>query len=285
MDKASRRDDEMEGATAQPASRTGFQKDARDMPLAYHPMPLWLSLVFFGIPSLLEWLSIYIGIPTLSKAGVSVFWSFWLCLSTPMVILFVAALTAYRLEGHPWTWAGIKARFRLKPMRRCDWLWTLVLIAWTGGYMLLRQSLSRWLASLPPFAPPDFLPSLLDPRLEMTSLTQEMMGIPLKGNGWILLVQIGVLFFNIFGEEFWWRGYILPRQELAFGKNTWWIHGLLWTAFHTFWKWDFLSLLPGCLLLSFVVVKRKNTTPAVIWHWINNGLTLIAILFGILGIG
>ncbi len=26
------------------------------------------------------------------------------------------------------------------------------------------------------------------------------------------------LVFNILGEEFWWRGVVLPRQELAFGN-------------------------------------------------------------------
>ena len=44
------------------------------------------------------------------------------------------------------------------------------------------------------------------------------MGILLKGKWWIVLGYLGGLFFNIFGEEFWWRGYILPRQELVMGK-------------------------------------------------------------------
>lgn len=254
-------------------------------PLAFRPMPFWMSLICFGIPTALGWISIYMGIPILSKAGVPLFWNFWLCLSIPFILMFGASLIAYRLEGNAWTWARFKTRFRLKPMQRRDWLWTLVLIAWIGGYIVLRQTLSRWLASLPLFAPPEFLPSVLDPRLAQSSLPTELLGIPLKGNWWVLFVQAGVLCLNIFGEEFWWRGYILPRQELAYGKNTWWIHGLLWTSVHTFWKWDFLSILPGCLLLSYVVVKLKNTTPAIIWHWFNNGLTLVIVILGILGIG
>jgi len=32
-------------------------------------------------------------------------------------------------------------------------------------------------------------------------------------SGWMNVI---VLFFNIVGEELWWRGYILPRQELTF---------------------------------------------------------------------
>ena len=98
----------------------------------------------------------------------------------------------------------------------------------------------------------------------------------------ITLVIFVVLCFNIYGEEFWWRGYILPRQELAHGKWTWLIHGILWAAFHSFWKWDALSILPGALLLSYVCSRLKNTTPAIIFHWVNNGLTLVATVFGIL---
>jgi membrane protease YdiL (CAAX protease family) len=43
------------------------------------------------------------------------------------------------------------------------------------------------------------------------------------------------------GEELWWRGYVLPRQELAFGRATWVIHGILWSVIHLFMQptlWD-----------------------------------------------
>ena len=44
------------------------------------------------------------------------------------------------------------------------------------------------------------------------------MGIPLGGAWWVLFYYATViLLFNIGGEELWWRGYVLPRQELAFG--------------------------------------------------------------------
>ncbi|MHA1803631.1 MAG: hypothetical protein ACTSU4_03730 [Promethearchaeota archaeon] len=32
---------------------------------------------------------------------------------------------------------------------------------------------------------------------------------------WMTLVTLSL---NIFGEELWWRSYILPRQEVAFGR-------------------------------------------------------------------
>jgi membrane protease YdiL (CAAX protease family) len=248
------------------------------------PMPLWVSLLCFGIPSAAGWLSIYVLMPALINFGVPLFWNFWLCLSVPLVGMLVAALIGFRLEGRPFTWTGIKDRFRLKPVQGKEWFGVLALLASIGLYLFLRQTLSAWLASQPGFEFPPHIPSILDPRLSQTSIPSEYLGVSLRGNWWVLLVMFIVLFFNIYGEEFWWRGYILPRQELTYGKWAWVIHGILWAGFHSFWKWDVLSLLPGTLLLSYVTCRLKNTTPAIIFHWVNNGLTLVATLLGILGL-
>lgn len=124
---------------------------------------------------------------------------------------------------------------------------------------------------------------MLDPRVIDVGIPSEMLGVPLQGNWWVVGVFFLVLCFNIFGEEFWWRGYILPRQELSHGKWTWVIHGMLWHLFHVFWKWELIALLPQTLSLSFVACKLKNTTPGIIAHWINNGLGLIMLVLGVLG--
>jgi membrane protease YdiL (CAAX protease family) len=247
-------------------------------------MPFWSSILFFGVPSAAGWLSIYFLMPTLAGMGIPLFWNFWLCLAGPLIGMLIAAFVGYRLEGRAFTWDKIKNRFRLKPVKGKDWWWVLSLVASIGLYLFLRQLVSSRLASLPGFAFPNNLPSILDPRISQTSIPGEYLGVALLGNWWILLVMFIVLAFNIFGEEFWWRGYILPRQELVHGKWTWLIHGLLWTGFHSFWKWDLLALLPGCLLVAYVSCRLKNTTPAIIFHWVNNGLTLVATALGILGI-
>ena len=248
------------------------------------PMPLWASLLCFGIPSAAGWISFYLVLPALVRQGAPLFWSFWACLTAPLAGMLIASLIAYRLEGRPFVWKEIKARFRLNPVRGRDWWWVLALIASIPLYLFLRQTVSSRLASLPGFAFPENLPSILDPRLSQTSIPSELLGISLPGSWWVLIVIFFVLVFNIYGEEFWWRGYILPRQELTHGKWTWLVHGLLWTSFHSFWKWDLLALLPGALLLSYVSCRLKNTTPAIIFHWVNNGMTLVSTLLGILGI-
>lgn len=109
------------------------------------------------------------------------------------------------------------------------------------------------------------------------------MGFSLKGNWWIAPVYFSALLFNIFGEEFWWRGYIMPRQELVFGKWTWVVHGLLWAFFHIFWKWNLIILLPLCLTHSYIIYKRKNTWIGIITHLTFNSIPLIALIVGIIG--
>jgi len=105
------------------------------------------------------------------------------------------------------------------------------------------------------------------------------MGVPLQGNWWVFVIMLASLVIATLGEELWWRGYILPRQELAHGKGTWIIHGLLWTAFHLYAPWNLITLLPGSLALSFVVQRLKNTWPAVIAHGLVNGLPVLILVF------
>lgn len=248
------------------------------------PLGFWKSLVFFGIPSLYSWGAIYWFMPFMIKKGVSTYWSFNIVLTSLTLVLLIASLVAYRLEGHPFTWSGIKDRFRLVKIRGMAWVWLALLILMIPIYVGLRELISKRIAMIPGFSPPAFIPAVLDPRVSQSSIPSVLMGIPLLNSWWLIPVQIIILFFNIYGEEFWWRGYILPRQELVFGNRTWIVHGLLWASFHSFWWWDVLAILPGALLVPLVAQRTKNTTPGIVWHWVNNGLTIVVLILGVTGI-
>jgi membrane protease YdiL (CAAX protease family) len=78
---------------------------------------------------------------------------------------------------------------------------------------------------------------------------------------WIIYVWPVFFFFNIFGEEFLWRGYIQPRQELLNKKFTWLVHGLLWARWHLPMGLDLIfSALPIFFILPAIVQIRKNTS-------------------------
>ena len=107
---------------------------------------------------------------------------------------------------------------------------------------------------------------------------EQLLDKSVQGRGEIVFLFLLVLLFNVIGEELWWRGIILPRQELTHGNRTWMVHGLLWTAFHAFKWWDLVGLLPVCLLIAFISQRTKNNWPALIAHLLFNGLALYLVV-------
>ncbi len=104
-----------------------------------------------------------------------------------------------------------------------------------------------------------------------------------NGRYWLLLVWFPYWILNILGEEFLWRGVMLPRQEIVFGKYTWFIHGFGWGLFHIAFGWQLLiTLLPLIFIQSYIVQKRKNSWIGVIMHGGLNGPSFIAICFGLI---
>lgn len=250
------------------------------------PMPLSLALLYFGIPAFVFVLSVYYLIPFFMGQGVTEFMSYSLSLLIPLIMMFIASLTALRMEGYPVTWTAIKDRFRLKKMDRTDWMWTAIsfiaMMIGAGIFGVLGQLLvMHGFIPLPSQIPTALLDPTIDPANIMNVFTASL-GANAKGNWWLVLFSLILLAFNIIGEEFWWRGVILPRQELVHGKNTWLVHGTMWALFHAFKYWSWLGLLPVCLALSFVAQKRRNTWPGIVTHFLVNGLSLVPILSAIL---
>jgi membrane protease YdiL (CAAX protease family) len=120
---------------------------------------------------------------------------------------------------------------------------------------------------------------MIDPRQPMSiEILKDLLGGHAQGQWSLVLLTLLLLFFNIVGEEFWWRGYILPRQELALGKHAWIVHGILWTLFHAFKYWDWLALLPVCLGIAFVAQSRRNTWIGFWAHLLFNSVSALGII-------
>ncbi len=247
------------------------------------PMGILSSLLFFGIPSAVYSFSIYYVMQKLHQNGINDFINWYVSMVIPLALMLLAAIIAYKVEGNSFKWSTFLTRFRLKKMTKKDWIYTLVLFIVSVIIYGTLSFTSKWLIQFKLFSPPEFLIPAVDPRLEQNILVASFMGVPLKGQWWIAIIYFIFLLFNIVGEEFWWRGYVFPRQELAFKKWTWVIHGSLWGLFHIFWKWNLIILLPSCLALSYVIYKRKNTWIGIISHMAFNCGPLIGMIIGIIG--
>jgi membrane protease YdiL (CAAX protease family) len=250
------------------------------------PLGFLPSLLYFGLPALLFVAGFWVIMPWLIERGMLAYYAYLWGLGVPLALLLLISLLWLKIEGRSVTWTTIKERFRLRRMNGKAWLWSLaaLVVGNTLGLgvvtpfsrFLINQGVIPVPASIPEFMSPI---SLTDP---MTAYDRAVGG--LKGNWLPFFAMTLVLIFNILGEEFWWRGVVLPRQALAFGKWTWVVHGVMWACFHVFKWWDVLNLLPICLSLSFVCSKLENTTPGIVIHSVTNGVALIGLLAGILGL-
>ena len=254
-------------------------------PSQLKPMGFGLSLLYFGIPALTFVLGFWMLMPALIQAGWLPFYAYLVGIGLPLVLMFVAALIYLGLEGIPLTFANLKTRYRLKPLDRAQWLWIMGIIVICGvvGTGVMSQ-VSALMIQNDIIPIPDSLPDFLRPlSADALRAYDEAVG-GFTNNWWPFIALFGVLFFNIFGEELWWRGVVLPRQELAFGRWVWVIHGVMWAFFHVFKWWDVLTLLPITLGLSYLAYRYKNTTPGIIIHYFVNGISLIPLALGALGL-
>ena len=188
-------------------------------------------------------------------AGIGIF--------TPLI---VTAILILRTEGYKISKSTWIERLRFRNIRKSDLVWSL------GGLILVGLFSGLIMKLLELFAGPfDYSPAFMS----FEPLT--------KGRYWLLLVWAPYWILNILGEEFLWRGVMLPRQEIAFGKHTWIIHGFGWGLFHIAFGWQLLiTLIPLIFIQSYIVQKTKNSWNGVIMHGGLNGPSFIAISFGLI---
>jgi membrane protease YdiL (CAAX protease family) len=231
--------------------------------------------MFFGF--------VWVGIPALTAAGLSEFAAFLWALMIPSALLLVAALVGLRSEGWPLTRSSLRERFRYRRMTRREWLWTgsALLVVMLGFGLLTAITnvlIDNGLIPIPAGAA-----AVLNPRSSSQELLDGYGGV-IVGRWELVALYFVTLFFNVVGEELWWRGYILPRQELAHASHAWLANGLLWAGFHFFKWWDILALLAVTLTIAFISQRLRNNTPALIVHYVFNGISFVAFVLLVAGV-
>ncbi len=215
--------------------------------------------LFLGTRYLIPAISIWLGVETVISwfivAGLSIF-----------LPLLIVAFILLKREGVLAKPGLLQKRLRFRRMNRDDWLWSaagIVAIGVCSGLLMKGgEALFGATSNQPPF-------------MAFEPLT--------AGRLWILAVWLPYWLLNIMGEEILWRGVILPRQEIRFGKWTWLVHGLGWSLFHIPFGWQLLiTMLPILFIQSYIVQKRQNTWTGVFIHAAINGPSFIAISFGLL---
>jgi membrane protease YdiL (CAAX protease family) len=141
-----------------------------------------------------------------------------------------------RQEEGDLRWATVKRRLRLNAPRDPKtgetrprlWLWVILfviaIIVWEVALTSYVDEL--WVSIFPFFAEP--------PGYSMSAVfaSQEILD-RLVGDWWFFgLFVINAVFNTILGEEFLFRGGLLPKMEGAFGRWSWVANGLLFGFYH-----------------------------------------------------
>lgn len=183
------------------------------------------------------------------------------------------------------------------------------LIAWFGPAALTVIGAVVYFLVFPQDFDPTMSSALL--LLEQTTVAQGGAALPLDVMQMMLWVQIavGVLlspvlnFLTCFGEEWGWRGYLLPKvyEKLPFIPTVL-ITGVIWGLWHApltvighnygvgYPGWPFLGIFAMCIfctvlgaLFSYLTLKAKSCLPAVIGHGAVNGFVSAAVFFSVSG--
>jgi membrane protease YdiL (CAAX protease family) len=236
------------------------------------PVNIFNSALLFGIPAIWFVFICRFLVPLMHQNyGLHPALSWFVGGLFTFVPLFFAANYMVRKDGFH-TIQDIHERLRIKKMSARDWKFTLVgllLIFLATGIIMGISKFLHLKFGIP----------------EIQTTPSFMKFEPFQGNErFLLLAWLVMFFFNIFGEELMWRGYILPRQELRLGKNAWILNAFLWFVFHIAFGIDLLILLiPILIVLPYAVQKTGNTLVGIWMHGLMNGPMFVLVSLGMIG--
>jgi membrane protease YdiL (CAAX protease family) len=198
-------------------------------------------------------------------------------LTAGLIWLFVLSLIIVWREEGDLRWATIRRRLFLNapqdPMTgktsRKLWLW---------GVAITPYAEKLWVSIFPFLAePPGFNSALV---FESQAILQRLMGA-----WWFLGLIVFSSVFNVLGEEFLFRGVLLPKMEGVFGKWSWVANGVLSAFYHLHQPWTIAAnVLQGVLVLAFPRWRFRSTWMSVIVHSVENVFIAFLILGIILGL-
>jgi membrane protease YdiL (CAAX protease family) len=210
-------------------------------------------------------------------------------LTVGLIWLFVLSMIfVYREEGDL-RWATIRRRLWLNTPRDPKtgqprsklWLWLIPLIILGTAYgIFLTPVLDRlWVSIFPFFAePPGYGAGAF---LESPEIQAQLVGA-----WWFLaLFAVSAIFNTVLGEEFLFRGVLLPKMNGVFGKWDWVANGVLFGLYHLHQPWSILaSIIDGIFLFAFPARRFRSTWMSIILHSLQSVFFLFLILGLVLGL-
>jgi uncharacterized protein len=191
-------------------------------------------------------------------------------LTLGLIWLFVLSMIIVRQEEGDLRWATVKRRLRLNTPREPTtgqprarlWLWVVpFLVAVVVVELVLNTAIENtWLSVFPFLAEPEgySLGAILG--------SQEVLQ-RLVGAWWFFALYVVTAVFNtILGEEFLFRGVLLPRMEGVFGRGSWVANNILFGLYHVHVPWVIPNAVLTGLLYTYPAYRYRSTWMSIILH-------------------
>jgi len=191
-------------------------------------------------------------------------------LALGLVWLFVLSMIVVRREEGDLRWRTVKRRLRLnkprdsrtgRPRARL-WLWLIpFLVAVAVVELVLNTPLENaWVSVFPFFTEPKGY------SFDAFFQSQEVLR-RLQGAWWFFaLFVIQAIFNTILGEEFLFRGVLLPKMEGVFGRFSWVANGVLFGLYHLHQPWGIPNSILTGLLYTFPAYRYRSTWMSIVLH-------------------
>ena len=200
---------------------------------------------------------------------------------------FVLAMTIVYLEEGDLRFSTIRRRFWLNhpisaktgETKKRLWWWILPLTLLVAAVEIgLRSTLvNLWTAVFPFFAQPA--------GYDVSAIFSPVQRAHWVGAwGFFAFFFVNALFNTFLGEEFIFRGVLLPRMEGLFGKWAWVANGVIFGFYHLHQPWGILSSVVSGLIYAFSAKHFRSTLFSIILHSGQSVYLLFLILGLVLGL-
>jgi membrane protease YdiL (CAAX protease family) len=210
-------------------------------------------------------------------------------LTLGLIWQFILTMIIVRREMGNLRWSTIRERLwlnspqnpRTGQPQKSLWLWVIPgsLLFVLISFLLSPTLNSFWISVFPFFAEPAGF--AFDTVLESPEFRAQIVG----NWGFFALAFALSVFNTVLGEEFLFRGVLLPKMKGVFGKLDWVANGLLFTLYHIHQPWTWFSgWIIAVFLFALPARRYRSTWLAIIIHSVQNVYLLVLILGLVLGL-
>src|SRR5215217_960670 len=205
-----------------------------------------------------------------------------------LIWLFVLSMIIVRREEGDLRWTTVKRRLRLNAPREPTtgqprarlWLWVVpFLVGVVVVELVLNTPIENtWVSVFPFLAEPEGYS--LGAILGSQEVLQRLVG------AWLFfaLYVITAVFNTILGEEFLFRGVLLPRMEGVFGHGSWVANSILFALYHVHLPWVIPNAVLTGFLYTYPAYRYRSTWMSIILHSAQSVFFAFLVLGVVLGL-